>query len=75
MILLLIVASGVGAILVSEILGRGKVVYTRMAGLIGSYLVCCAASGMARQNTSASVVDTRIFCRMGYPSVNRGKSI
>lgn len=45
MMLLLIVSAGIGAIVLSELLGRGAVVYTRMAGLCGSYLLFCAAAG------------------------------
>jgi len=45
MMLLLIVSAGIGAIVISELLGRGAVVYTRMAGLFGSYVVCSGAAG------------------------------
>lgn len=34
-----------GAILLSEVLGRGKVVYTRLLSLVTVYFLCCGAAG------------------------------
>ena len=34
-----------GAILVSEMLGRGKVVYTRLMSLVAVFFLCCGAAG------------------------------
>ena len=46
-----IVLSAAGAIVLSEVLGRGQVVYTRMLALCGAYALCSVIAGLlvARQ--------------------------
>lgn len=44
MILTSVVVVAIGAIVLSECLGRGRVVYTRMTALLGSYLVVLAVA-------------------------------
>ena len=46
-----IVSSAAGAIVLSEVLGRGRVVYTRMLALCGAYALCSVIAGLlvARQ--------------------------
>ena len=39
-----IVSAAVGAVVLSELLGRGTVVYTRLATLALAYIACCAAA-------------------------------
>lgn len=59
MMLVSIVLAGAGAVLLSELLGRGKVVYTRMASLSLAYAAACAIAGyaaIARGGTSIDVV-------------------
>lgn len=46
MILSCVLLSAAGAVALSELLGRGKVVYTRMLTLVGSYVLCCATAGL-----------------------------
>jgi hypothetical protein len=57
MILAGILLSGVGAIVLSEILGRGKVVYTRMASLFAAYVIGCASFGWLAMARGGTVVD------------------
>ena len=57
MMFLSIVFAAAGAVLVSELLGRGKVVYTRMAGLILSYAVSCGIAGYAAIARGETIVD------------------
>jgi hypothetical protein len=45
MILVSVIAAAIGAIALSELLGRGKVVYTRFAGLFAAYILCCGIAG------------------------------
>lgn len=57
MILAGIIASAIGAIALSEILGRGKVVYTRFAGLFGAYIVCCGIAGYLAVRQGGGAMD------------------
>jgi len=58
MIFASILLSAIGTIFLSETLGRGKVVYTRMTTLVGSCALCCAAAGylVTRQGGGAAEV-------------------
>ena len=47
MIFASILLSAAAAIVLSETLGRGQVVYTRMLALVGFYMLCCSAAGYA----------------------------
>ena len=57
MILAATLLSAIGAIVLSETLGRGKVVYTRMFGLVLSYALCCSAAGYFVVRRGGDVVD------------------
>lgn len=57
MILLLIAAVSVGTIFASEVCGGGKVVYTRMFGLVGSYIVCSGVAGAFLLSQGGSLMD------------------
>ena len=57
MILAGILLSAIGAIVLSEILGRGKVVYTRMASLFSAYIIGCAAFGWLAIARGGTVLD------------------
>ena len=45
MIFIATILAAAGAIVLSELPGRGKVVYTRMFALAGAYIVSCAIAG------------------------------
>lgn len=57
MILLLILLAAIGAVLISELLGRGKVVYTRFAGLFIAYAVACGLAGYVAVSRGGSMWD------------------
>lgn len=57
MTLLLVVAVSAGAIFVSEVCGRGTVVYTRMFGLFGSYVVCSGVASAFLLSQGGSLLD------------------
>ena len=57
MILAAILLAGIGAILLSEILGRGKVVYTRLASLFAAYVIGCAVFGWLAIARGGTLVD------------------
>ena len=52
-----ILLSAIGAIVLSEILGRGKVVYTRMASLFSAYVIGCAAFGWLAIARGGTILD------------------
>lgn len=57
MIVAAIIIAAAGAILVSELLGRGKVVYTRFAGLFLSYALACGGAGYVIVIRGGSLLD------------------
>ena len=67
MILFSILGSAGTAIILSEILGRGQVVYTRMLALVGCYLVCCAAAGYAVTRQGGGLAEFAVIVMSGVP--------
>jgi hypothetical protein len=67
MILASTLLSALGAIVLSETLGRGKVVYTRMLSLIASYLVCCLAAGLVMARRGGGPTDIAAVALSGVP--------
>jgi hypothetical protein len=67
MIVASILVAAAGAIVLSELLGRGKVVYTRMFTLVGSYLICSGAAGWLLMRQSGDVADAAAIVLSGVP--------
>lgn len=67
MIFASIVLSAAGAIVLSETLGRGQVVYTRMLGLCGSYALCCAAAGFLATRQGGGLAEFTAIGLSGVP--------
>lgn len=67
MILASILLSAAGAIVLSEMLGRGQVVYTRMLGLCGSYLICCSAAGYLSARQGGGIAEFAAIVFSGVP--------
>jgi len=57
MMFLSIVLAGAGAVLLSEVIGRGKVVYTRMASLFFTYAMACGIAGYLALQRGGTLVD------------------
>ena len=52
------------AIVLSEVLGRGKVVYTRLLSLVSAYAVSCAMAAMVvMRNGGGAVMASPSRCR------------
>ena len=67
MIVLLTLAAAALAVVLSEIAGRGRVVYTRMVALVGSYLVSCLAMGAVAMRTGGTWVDAAAITLSAVP--------
>ena len=72
MILASILGSAGAAIVLSEMLGRGKVVYTRMLALAVCYLACCAAAGYALTQKGGGLAEFAAIVISGVPVMAAG---
>jgi hypothetical protein len=52
-----IVLAGAGGMLLSELIGRGRVVYTRMASLFLAYAVACGIAGYVAVQRGGTLID------------------
>jgi hypothetical protein len=57
MILAAIVGATAGTIVISELLGRRRVVYTRFLGLFAAYVACCAAAAAIVLRQGGGLID------------------
>ena len=67
MIFASILLSAGAAIVLSETLGRGQVVYTRMLALVACYLACCAAAGYALTQQGGGLGKFAVIVISGVP--------
>jgi len=61
------VLSATGAIVLSETLGRGKVVYTRMLALVGFYMLCCTVAGYVAMLRGGGLAEFGTIVLSGVP--------
>lgn len=67
MILVATIGTAALAILLSELLGSGKVVYTRLLALVGSFVLACAAAAVAVWRLGGTVWDVAAIVLSAIP--------
>ena len=67
MIFISILLSAGGAIILSETLGRGQVVYTRLMALVGFFVACCAAAGYVVTRQGGGMAEFAAILLSGVP--------
>ena len=67
MILASVLLASAGAIFLSETLGHGQVVYTRLLALAGFYVLCCSAAAYVATRHGGGVAEFAAIVLSGVP--------